>query len=385
MWIYYCIIGLICIDFLLEYWLRKKNVLTDEKNVSKVKKFLNFIFKYRVITILSLVLVSTLKAYTVGADTKIYERYWNALKNNEEKLFIAGINVQIEFLYTIFNSLLIVLGLSFRFSIFIISLFVSISIVVFVNKVSTNKFMSLILYVALGIFAQSLNLYRQIIAMVFVLFAIMCLIDKKWIKATMLILVGTFFHMSCLMCLLFVIFRFIKPKWWIIVGAFTLATVGAFALPQVLKVLENLFGINYYTKYFVEITEYRNPSNLINTLYSIGIICVFAVMYVARFKVLKLDQKDKQIYDFFLLIFMIVPLVRIVGYIMEMPELLNRLSMYPFMILLVLIPLFVKGLKHNTKLYAFANVGVYLISAVYMYYLYAVELSCKVVPYAFCF
>ena len=386
MWIYYCLIGVVCCDFLLEHWLRKKNILNaEELSISKWKKILNFIFKYRFITIVALVAVSTLKSNQVGGDTHEYIRYYNKLKTNSNKLFKDGISSSIEFLYTALNSILIVLNLPFRCLTFIISAFVSISIVLFVNKTSQNKPMSLILYIALGIFAQALTAYRQIIAMAFVLLALIALVDKRWLKATILILVGSLFHISCLMCLLFVIMRFIKPKWWLIVSAFAITTLGAFMLPEILQIIEKVFHINYYTKYFVIITEYRNSSSLLNTLYSLAIIAIFIVMYVSRIKLLKLDEHEQQVYDFFLLIFMIVPLVRIVGYITGMPELLNRLCMYPFMTLMVLIPLFVKGLEFNRKLFILANVGVCLVSMAYMYYLYAIELSCAVVPYVFCF
>ena len=386
MWIYYCLIGIICCDFLLEYWFNKKGVITNNgTNNSKSNKALNFIFKYRLITVVALIIISTFKAYKVGADTFEYLSYWQGLKNNPKALFKDGISTNIEFLYTALNSLLIIFNLSFRGLIFAISVFVSISIVLFVNKLSVNKPMSLILYISLGIFAQTLSVYRQIIAMAIVLFALMLLIDKKWIKATVLIIIGTFFHISCLMCLLFVVFRFIKPKWWLVVSVFALTTIGAFMLPEILQFMENTFHINYYTKYFVVLTQYRNPSSLINTLYSIAIIAMFVIMYVARFKLLKLEEGEKKIYDFFLMIFMLMPLLRIVGYITDMPELLNRLCMYPFMVLIVLIPLFVKGLKFNNNLHKVGNIGVYIIALLYMYYLYAIELSCQVVPYVFCF
>ena len=85
------------------------------------------------------------------------------------------------------------------------------------------------------------------------------------------------------------------------------------------------------------------------------------------------------------MIFMIVALICIVGSIAGIPQLLHRLNMYFFMILIVLIPLFVKGLKHNKKLYICANIGVYGVALAYMVYLYAIKNTCGVYPYKFMF
>lgn len=378
---YFFLLAMICVDFSVEHILATKGVLNGN---TSFKKALNFIFKYRLITIVTMVFMSTFKAFSVGADMGEYYKYYNLLKQ-DENLFRLPITNKIEFGYTFLCSLLVLCHVPFAVLWFVVSTFVVISLMVFINKVSSNKFMSFILFVALGIFAQSLSALRQIVAMAFMLLAICKLVDKKWIGATLLIIAGSLFHISALMCLVVVPLRFLEPKWWWIVLSFGAAIVGAFVFPYALKLLENLTPLDYYTKYYVVLTQYIQKSDLLNTLYSIALIAMFVVMYIARFKLLKLEEKDKKIYDFFLWVFLFVPLFRVAGFIVNMPQLFNRLNMYFFMVLIVLIPLFVKGLNYNKKLFMFANVAVYIVALAFMIYLYAIKNSCGVYPFVFGF
>lgn len=346
--------------------------------------FLRFLFHWRIITIIGFVYLSTNKARSVGLDTGAYINYFNRLKNNPEKLFKDSISSPYEFLYTGLNSLLVWSGAEYWSLLFIISVFVSISIVFFVNKFSTNKQMSLILYVSLGVFAQSLSANRQIIAMAIMLFVIYLLYNKKVISSVVLIVLASFFHSSALYCLIFIPLRYIKPKWWIVLTMFVLTVVGSFAFPYIMLTVEKVIPtLDYYTRYFVNYKGMLVETDLVNNLYSIALCCVFVVLYLARFKFLQLNQEKQEQYDFFLMIFVFVPMIRIAGFLLNAQALLNRLSMYFFMILIVLIPLFVEGLKYNKKLCTASWIMVYIIAFGYMYYLYAIKLSCGVCPYKF--
>lgn len=378
---YFFLLAMICVDFYVEHILATKGALNGN---TSFKKALNFIFKYRLITILTMVFMSTFKAFSVGGDMGEYYKHYNLLKQ-EGNLFRLPVTNKIEFGYTFLTSLLVLCHAPFSLLWFVISTFVAISLMIFINKVSSNKFMSFILFVALGVFAQSLSALRQIIAMAFVLLAICRLVDKKWISATLLIIAGSLFHISAIICLVIVPLRYFEPKWWWIVLAFGATIIGAFVFPSALKLLEKLTPLDYYTKYYVVLTQYIQKSDLLNTLYSLALIGMFGVMYIARFKLLKWEEKDKKIYDFFLWIFLFVPLFRVAGFIVNMPQLFNRLNMYFFMVLIVLIPLFVKGLSYNKKLFITANVAVYIIAVAYMVYLYGIKNTCGVCPFVFNF
>ncbi len=378
---YFALLLIVCLDFGVEWLLNKLQVLNGN---SKWQTLLKFATKYRIISIIAFVFISTFKAYSVGSDTFEYLNYYNLAKGDPNRLFKNPITNKFEFGFTFLNSLLVLNHLPFRVMFFIISTFVAIVLVLFVNKVSVNKLMSFILFIALGFFAQSLSAYRQIVAIALTLLAISKLVDKKWVAASLLILLGATFHISALLALGIIPLRFIKPKLWFVGICFGVVIAGSFAMPQILKLLEILTPLDYYTKYFVVLNYYLGASDVLNTLYSVALILLFVFLYVFKNK-LKLDERDKEFYNFYLLIFMVVPLFRIVGFIANMPQLLNRLSMYFFVVLIVLIPLFVKGLQHNKKLYVLANVMVYVVAIAYMIYLYAIKNTCGIYPFAFGF
>ena len=213
------------------------------------------------------------------------------------------------------------------------------------------------------------------------MFAIIKLQDKKWISSIILILCACLFHVSALCCLILVPIRYFKPKWYLFANILVLTILVGLILPGVLKLLEILTPLDYYTKYFVDIDGFIVESDLINNLYSLSLIGMFLVFWLVKNKFLRFNAKNEDLYDFCLMIFVFVPLIRILGFIINAQTLFQRVSMYYFVILTILIPLFVKGLHYNKKVFKVANIMVYVISFGYMYYLYSIKLSCGVVPY----
>lgn len=384
MLIYFLLVLIILFDFSIEYFLRRRNFLNNESK-RVFHKFLNFMFKYRLISIAAMVFLSTFRGLGVGEDVKNYAKYYNELKNGSFAMF-EPMSSKYEFGYTFLNSILAIIGCNFRILLFIIALFTSICFVLFTNKFSKDKTMSLLLYVMLGVFAQSLNTLRQIIAMALILLAVMKIYDKKWIWSSIFILLASSFHISALSCLIIIPFRFVKCNYWFILIMFICTIVAAFAFPYLLKILEELTPLDYYEWYMVKYPKYLVKSNLIDNLYSIGLICVFVGLFILFRYQKNMLNDDKEQYNYFLNLFIFVPLIRIAGFICNMQALFNRLSMYYMAFLIVLIPLFVKNFpKQNKKWKIILNVGVYVVAIAYMYYLYAIKLSSGVVPYVFGF
>lgn len=383
MLVYFLLILIVFLDFSLEQlYLLKTNKFFQKKHI-QINKFLDFIFKWRVISVLSFIIVFVIRDYTVGLDTYSYKMYYDRLSAGRENL-LHPISSSWEVGFTLFNSLFAFLGLDFRWVLFTTISFVMICLVYFINNASSNKKMSMILFIALGIFAQSLNTLRQIIAMAIIMLVIVELNNNKTkygiIRSVALIFIASLFHVSALCCYLFLIAKYIKPKWYIVICMIALTITGAIFFPNVMKIVEKLTPLDYYSRYFVNNRVLIMSTDIVNILYSLGLILIFIVFFVMK-KWLKFTKAQIVQYDFLLLIFLFVPLIRIAGFILNAQALFNRLSMYFFMILILLIPLFVEGLKFNKKIYKIATYMVYVVSFGYMYYLYAIKLSCGVVPY----
>lgn len=381
MYEYIILLMTIVCDFLLEYVV---NSLTKNKPQNSFINILNCIFKCRLITIAAFVCISTFKPLTVGLDTMTYFEYYESLRQNRTMLFKQPISSKWEIGYTALNSILAFFGCDFKVLLLVISLFVAVSLTYFINKLSTNKLMSMVLYVALGVLAQSLSAMRQIIAMSIILFVIVLLLKPSkhsLLKSILLIFIACMFHISAICCLVLIPLKYIKPNLFNISAMSLLTIIGSYVFPYAMKIIEKITPLKYYSRYFIDFVGYLGVSNLLNNLYSISLIAIFLIFVVARNTILNLTIDERQKYDYYLMIFMLVPLIRIAGFMLNAQELFQRLSMYFFPILIVLIPQFVKGLKFNLNLYYTANIGVYVVAAGYMYYLYAIKQSCGVVPY----
>ena len=378
MLVYILLLGFICFDFWLEHYLTKKGTLSKE---TKFTKFLNFVFKYRVLTIFTIVFISTFRAVGVGGDTVHYFRYYDILQNEYYYYYDYEIG------YTALNFLLaVVFRFDFRVLFFIVSLFTAICFTLFINKLSCNKLMSFLLFVMFGVFGQSLSALRQIIAIGFILISLMYIVDNKMWRGTVFILCAGLFHVTALLCLIIIPMKYIKLNHWWILGLSIFSCVFAFTLPYILQLIELIIPqLSFYEQYFiVEAKHFFEGPSLLNSLYSIGMIAIYAVLYLARYKWFKEELENDKIFTYFLTLFTIIPLIRIAGLIIGLESLLNRINMYFFFLLIILVPRFLECLKrfnHQDWIYGLAYFGAFA----YMILLYIFHDTCSVVPYEFWF
>lgn len=377
MLVYLSLLVFICFDFALEYFLNKKGILSKETMFSKV---LNFIFKYRILTIFAFVFISTFRDLSVGSDNPQYFLYYTTIQNSGTFCY----NFEVGFL-SLNYILAKLLNLDIRALFFIISLFVSIATMLFINKFSCNKIMSFLLFVMFGIFGQSLGVLRQIISLGFILISLIFIADKKIWKGVIMIAFASLFHSTALLCFIIIPIRYIKLNHWLLLGSIVTCCIFAFTLPYLLKLVEIIIPkFDYYTRYYILFPEMFQKTNLFNILYTFAMITIYAVLYLARFKWFKKELENDTAFTFFLTLFTIVPLVRIAGLIIGLEAVLNRINMYFFFLLIVLVPKFMNCLKkynHSGWLYA----GMYIAALAYMILVYSIHDSCGVVPYVFWF
>lgn len=379
MWIYFLLVIIIFLDFGLEFLCNKK--LTKD---NKFKHFLDFVFKFRLISISAIVLISTLRAYSVGVDIIQYYNEFAAFKTLG---FKEALNTsRFEKGYFILTFALAKIGLNFRFVLLLSSIFTAICFYKFIKEFSPNKCMSLVLFVGFGIFAQSLNIMRHIIALDFILLAIVFLHKNKIWQTILMILLASLFHITALIGLLFILFNYLKPTWQLFAFSVLLVLVGVKLFPYAMKIVSLITPIDFYNQYFVvEKYKFISTPGLVDNLYSIGLTLIFVILFVGKKFLKNLNEKELKVYDFFLIIYMFVPLVRLAGFAMNAQSLLHRLNVWFFFSLIILVPLFIKGLNFNKKLKISVHVATYFATFCYMYYFYAVQASNGVVPYLFCF
>lgn len=380
MLIYFILLAVIVLDFALEYFYNK-----NLKNKSSgLKKFLDFVFKYRLITIIALVLVSTLRSYSVGRDVCTYYNIQNSYKT--QTLTQAFETNRFEYGYFILTFVLAKMDFSFRVVLFLSSVFVSVSVWLFVKEFSPNKLMSMLLFICFGLFAQSLNIIRQIIALGFILLALIMLHKNKPLWYFVFIAIACLFHLIAIVSLVFILFKYVKPTWQLVAFAVILTLFVGRIFPYALKIVSKFTPTDYYGMYFVvKRDEFIMEVSLKDKLYTLGLTAMLIAFMGLKHFMKNLSEEEQKLYNFFLLTYMFVPLIRLVGWIMSAQNLIHRPTVFFFFSLIILIPLCLKGLNLNKKLKITSYVGVYTVAICYMYFFYAVQASNGVVPYLFCF
>ena len=379
MWVYYLLIALIFLDFGLEFWSNRKL-----KKENKFKHFLDFIFKFRLISIISIVLVSSLRAYSVGTDLPTY---YNEYKEFKSLDIVEAFKLsRFEIGYTLLTFVLAKIGFGFRIVLILSSIFTAICFWRFIKEFSPNKYMSLVLFICFGLFAQSLNIMRHIIALDLILLAIIYLHKNRIWKSVVLILVGSLFHITALIGLVFILFKYLKPTWQLVAFSVLLVLVGVKVFPYAMKIVGLFTPVDFYNQYFiVEKDKFISLPGLVDNLYSIGLATIFVIMLFAKKWLKNLNETELKTYDFFLIVYMFVPLIRLAGFMLNAQSLLHRLNVWFFFSLIILVPLFINGLNLNKKWKGGLHIATYTAAFCYMYYFYAIQASNNVVPYLFCF
>lgn len=355
---YYLLLLIIGLDFVAEYFYTKKGEAIKK---DKVKKALDFTFKYRLISIFAFVFLSTFKADSIGCDTQTYIEWFNSWSYESD----LG--------YSILQLIIFKIGFSYRGMWFVISIFISVCVVLFINRFSTNKLMSLLLYVSLGVFSQSLSFMRQIVALGFLLLEIIAIDKKEWKKSALFVFLASLFHRSGLIGLLFIALKFIKINWKTITAAIVIAVVFPLLLPYISKLLEKMGFPSYYHKYFVESTSFIRDTTLIAKLYSISLVVLFFAFYIVA-ECLKRKKEDFNKKTFYMLgIFLFAAMFKIMGVILDANTLFDRLVVYFFHSLIIIIPNLINEFKGNKKLYILANVMCYIIAFAFLHGLYMIN------------
>lgn len=381
MLVYILLIAFVVLNVIAEKLLTKYAIIGKENiNEKRYNAFLDFLVGSKFLIIFAMIFFATFKAVGVGLDTENYFKYYEELRTGQA-VFFEFTSSSFEIGYVFLNSILVFFNLSFVFLQFTIALITAVCFSFFIHSLSQDKGMSYFLFIALGTYAQSFSLYRQIISMSLVAVAIVMLFKNKYLWFVLLTLLAFSFHSSAILCFTLIIFKFMKMNWKTLLFFTALTAICYFGFSQIMSLLDKIFGVDYYQRYFINNQELMAETSLLDILYTVSLGLIFIVFYLFKNK-LHFSQEQRKKFDFFLLVFLMVPLIRIVGMSLSYQALVNRFTLYFFISLIILIPSFAEGTR-GTKYYKFVVPAVYVIASGYMTYLYAIKLASGVIPYKF--
>lgn len=238
--------------------------------------------RYRIFMVILIIIISYIVAFggKVCIDNESYAIFYKSLKLSDIKdndiAFTKTFNNRYEIGFLLLNYFgkIIYLGVAGFF--FLIALFVNGVFVNFIYKYK-NSVLTVMYLVLSGICIQQGNLVRQFIAAAIFTYSIKFLLDKKWLKYLLCVILAAAFHTSSLLLLLFVPLCFIdvEHKGWYkytlfaLYGISLLAMLGRLSLP----LLE-------YASIFVSYDDYLTDVNNIGMEFSIMRLLLFNGMAI---------------------------------------------------------------------------------------------------------
>ncbi len=207
-------------------------------------------------------------------------------------------------------------------------------------RTSINIFVALCFYVGLYYF-QAMNLMRIYLAMSIMLFYFYFLLEKKYLKYCVVVILSSFLHYSSLVMLLIVAMLWLYQRSQIASFiAFIIALVSAYSLSQV-------FGD------YISIARYAEYASINQSSRQIGIMLFFD--YLPCFIIIYYAYKNRirgQWFDILVATTLIAFLMRFVSYYITIA---GRMSIHFGILYILIIPYFVNHIRvHHKRQYSLA-------------------------------
>ena len=319
--------------------------------------FINFSKKdKKIIVYLTMPILCSIAAfrnYNIGNDTFEYMRIFETIKNSDNIFLMTD---RYEIGYLLLNKIV-----SFVFSnsvsiLFVTSIIIYIGFSIFIMKYSENPGFSIILFILMGYFAQSLNLIRFQIACVILLWAFDKILNKKIISFLLLVFIAFLFHKTAIIFLLALPLRYMKLnlKNLSIIGFVTIIIYFLFDL--VFNFLVNLF--NYYNNYSGT-SYFDGDVRLASILYLLITISILLFAYFIRNNNSIYFEKSK-FEDYMILLLYVGACILLLSFKFN---LLDRVSDYFRIYSIILIPNLIKYVtsKDRRMIYSLSIIVLFVI------------------------
>jgi len=360
--VYYLLIALLVILANADFDRHKSTLLVDKSS--------NYRMSFQT-CIVVLILVASFRAYNIGLDTMTYKFVYY---NNANGIGHTGFELFFDLLFNICNAL----SLDYSVVISIFSIVCYTLAANYIYKNSINPVFSLLLFVTLGIYAQTLNIMRQALAIIVCLYSVKYIKTGEFIKFIGVIFIALLCHATALIFIPAYFVRYFKLNKYTISFAVLFTCAMSILLPIISKFISGFTTVDYYGRYF-EDTYYQNEVSLLAILFTLGLFAIFIIMYANRDKLNNAQGDNK--FNIFLKLYFISTLLRIFALFTPAPEVIGRLALFYFIYCIFLIPYFIEfGLVGKKNIWT--NLVIFA-SLIYYVALIEVKKSCGITPYAF--
>lgn len=226
-------------------------------------------------------LYAGLRGRTVGLDTDL----WNTIFDNIAKNGLSELprNTEVEKGYMFLNLLLSKIWNSSQSVILVSSAIINYSFYKIIKRYSKDYMLSALIYVS-TIFTITMNTSRQYLALAIVFFAFSFILEKKQIKAVLLILLASSMHYSAIVMLPLALFAL--PNINMTLKSLVLVGGASFMAIPLYMVVVNLF-VSVFPQYsrFIESSKYSAELEISMQYVLLFILIVFlGLLYIIPFR-----------------------------------------------------------------------------------------------------
>ena len=286
----------------------------------------------------TLIVFSAARGEHVGADNAHYLSAYHILRD------IHGIDVftykmpwSIDFEpgYLMLNRILAFFQLNdFMFQL-IISSIIYIPVFLTIYRYSDHQFISILVYFAFGLYAHSLGLQRQLIAVSIVILGMKYISDRRFVRYAIYVVIASLFHVSAMfMIALFFLYKIKISKKSLVI----LIGIEFFMLFFSRNILNIVFRIFPSYKHYTDTEQFTSGGSYFR------LMCLTAIVILAFFFYERLNITDakKVTIDAAALSIIIQPVAYSFG-------LMGRVMDYTIVFLIVLVPMLVEIFEDSAK------------------------------------
>lgn len=222
--------------------------------------------------------------YSVGTDTM---QFVNAYRDYANKGFeVVNFNQKYEPGFVLYFVLLSKISPNPRPMLILTYLFINFSVINFINKYAKDYFQSTIIYIFGCQFFASLTIMRQFISIAIILLSFGLLLNKKYFKFLIFVLIASMFHYFSVLCVLLVPMHWLKRmNAKLFIGGTIIFALLYFFIPQIVQFLiTHIKNYNDYIPYLEEhgiVAEFRLPPMLL-VLLALAAPAIINYRYVLR-------------------------------------------------------------------------------------------------------
>ena len=308
----------------------------------------------KLVPMITLFIISAIR-YNVGIDysgtyTDVY--YWvvSGFKN-------IRMDAGLLWLYRV----IVFFGLNLQWIFVITSFIINLYIFKSIEKISSDKKLSYLIYICSTFYFFGMNGIRQAISMALFYFSLNYIPEKKWVKFIVTNLIGALFHETALLFIplyYLILHRFKSKKTYI-----AIACAIFFATPFLVPIIVNVLKNTRYVLYFL--------NNNYSAMNSINLSAIINIIFCVLF-IIKIDLKDKSKEGTLAFSFFICHYVGVIltAFMTSIPLILRIFESFRFIDFLS-IPYLLKDYKGKNKLLIYIFVVIFYLA----YFIYHIFLN----------